>query len=163
MFAKLAFVASMLTVVITIETVMCDEPLADSKDRPLESLTKAEEILVRRIVYERGLTTATPKEGQWASIRVLVVSKDLSELYTKKPLATIDLLLDIVKGGEPKHAVAATAYAVALLKDIASGAPLARHPTDLVDYVPKDSSETVRDRFVRTVSKLRETIQPLKK
>jgi hypothetical protein len=124
------------------------------KGNGLAPLSREEAALVRKAVYTSGLATALPIQGRWAGNQILVVPNELTELHKKKRVPTLHLLLEIVKGGRPVDAVAATAYVVALEENPLAAAPYATYPFDMVDDTPATRPQTGREDCLKWVTKL---------
>jgi hypothetical protein len=117
-------------------------------------LTKEEERLLRKNVYDEGRATEFPRTGKWALTPVLSVPADVWKIHGMKRLGTLRLLLVIVKGAGPKDAVLATGYAVALEEDVEMAGTYASYRLDRVDAVVGDGGEkTGRDELVARVQR----------
>lgn len=88
-------------------------------------------------------------------MREIDIPKGLETIYQKKPDATLSLLHEIVKGGRPGDALAAIAFGVSLVKGPQYGVPYTHMSDDLVDYIPKNATDSVRDRMSNAMSELR--------
>jgi len=131
-----------------------DPPATESgkaADPPV--LDRHDEFVLRNNVY-KGLGTGIETEGRWATHRVIVLTNDVVELHKKKRVATLKLLLEIVKGGRPDDALLATGYAVALEEDPIRAVPLADYPVDSVDVDEGKTGEPGRQGLIDAVAKL---------
>lgn len=130
-----------------------DEERVPEKGHKAKMLTRKEAAIIRRNVYTRGRSTATPNTGPWAFKRILIVPEAVTQVYKMKRIATLRLLLDIVKGGAPKDSVLAAAYAIALEDNPCTASLYAYYDLELVDDAP-DKDGSGRDEFIEIVSKL---------
>src|SRR5580765_7107274 len=90
-----------------------EHPLSQEPRKKAESLSNDEEAVLRGLIYGKGLSIGH-KEVNGFPQRVIPRPNKLLELYEKKRLAVLQVLLDIVKGGRPEDALTAAGYAIAL-------------------------------------------------
>ena len=127
----------------------------EQEKRPeAEILTSGENSLLRKAVYLDGIGTSIEIAGPWASKSVVVVPKRVVELHRKKRVATLKLLLEIVRGGRPEDSLAATAFAVTLEINPVAAVPLVYYPAELLDELVRETKGTGRDRLIDSVQEL---------
>ena|SRR5262245_1977990 len=117
-------------------------------------LLESEAVLLRRTVSRNVLMTACPRSGLYPFRRVLLVPKVVVECERTKPVATLRLLLEIVRNGKAEDALCATAYAVALEDDRTWATCYAYYNAHSIDKVLEVSGRTERDDLIETVRKL---------
>lgn len=74
-------------------------------------LTAGEIRLLRGLVKQGAIGTSIDMEGRWATHRVAVLDKYIREVHREKRIATLRLLLDIIRCGTPKEALTAASCA----------------------------------------------------
>jgi hypothetical protein len=143
------------------ERTVCSpqETLVDKKTKEVPSrtiLTKEEEALIRKLVYEETAILVHPLEGKYALLELLYVPDEITEIYKKCPVGTLGLLLKIIEGGNPKDAMLAAGYALAIAEDPVTGAICTRGRRDSFDQVIKNSrkSNTTRNHWANEVGGL---------
>lgn len=112
------------------------------------ALTPSEEADIRDDVSNRGL-------GICGADRMVVVPKRISEIYTDKPIGTLQLLLDIAKKGKPDNVKNAAGYAVALANPVMASLYLYLEPKTLDEKV-EDGEMTTRQRIIVHIKELLE-------
>jgi len=124
-------------------------------------LTPEEDAECREDVYQ-GVGIGQVRVGGNPK-RAVILTKSLENAYKKKPLATLQLLLDIVKGGRPADAVSAAAFAVALADNpfgattIASPLPKSDDEVELTE-VGRPRKELIA-RVKRLISKVKKGLR----
>jgi hypothetical protein len=76
------------------------------------------------------------------------VPKTVIKFHNKKRVATLRLLLDIVRGGRPEDALKAAGFAIALEENPIVALPCADCPPNLFDESEGDNERTLRMRLV---------------
>jgi hypothetical protein len=80
---------------------------------------------------------------------MVAIPAPLKEVYKKKPIPTLKLLLDIVRGGRPEDALTAMAYAVSLEEDPAIATVFVDYPKALLDAEPQRNEPSGRERMIK--------------
>ncbi len=104
-----------------------------------------------------GLGTCIETEGRWASHRVVVLHTDVVELHRKKRIATLRLLLDVIKSGTPKEALTAAGFADVLEggeEGVLWALEWVDHSPARVDARDNDDQLTTRQIMVRDVERM---------
>jgi hypothetical protein len=151
MFMKKGALACAWTLMV-ISTVSTGESRTQKKGVDTSILTKQEIALLRAIIYDEGLCTHIRKDTPWPQ-REVSLRKDLVELHQRKRIATIKLLLEIVKGGRPIDSRAAAGMALALEEGPDYAVIIADMSLDSFDKVKSNDSPTCREKFVEQVEK----------
>jgi hypothetical protein len=132
-----------------------DKSKAPSNTSPaVKSLSAEEERTLRAAVYDRDIAVGVPRDGRWAFLEILHIPDSVCAVYREKPVPTLTLLRDIVRGGNPKDAMLAAGYALALVKGPSAGVVCVRGPRKLFDRVDKAWKITPRQHWVRWIDKL---------
>jgi hypothetical protein len=95
----------------TIDAPLVKKVLQTTTER---TLSAQEEVTIRSIVYTREIGIYSDRSRPDFVIRGVSVPKALEEAYKSKPVATLELLLVIVKGARPEDAIKARTLAIAL-------------------------------------------------
>jgi hypothetical protein len=114
-------------------------------------LTAKEESLLRNVVYTKGVSTAIPSTGPWIGKRLVVVAPEISAAHDNNRIATLLLLLDIIRGGNPHDAIAAAAIATALEDNPFVAVLIADCRVKDVDFVAEVSDQTLRKNWVASL------------
>ncbi|MBI3409132.1 MAG: hypothetical protein HY040_12365 [Planctomycetes bacterium] len=90
----------------------------EKERKPDDKLTHQESKTIRDIVFA-GLRVGTtvPKNGAIVGYRIVVVPAEIKKLHNEKRIATLSLLLDIIRGGRQGDCLSAAGYAMALEGD----------------------------------------------
>ncbi|MDY3554515.1 hypothetical protein R5W24_003639 [Gemmata sp. JC717] len=116
-------------------------------------LTAAQQVQVRRAVYDKGPTYTRPDEGPFQGKRILTLPPDLVACYQANPVETLRLLTEIVRGGAPKDAVLAAAYGEALAGDPVVAALVTSLPLEYIDRPGADAPRSARLRLTESAEK----------
>ncbi|WP_148087630.1 hypothetical protein [Gemmata obscuriglobus] len=116
-------------------------------------LTAAQQVQVRRSVYDNGPTYTRPDEGPFQGKRTLTLPPDLVACYRANPVETLRLLTEIVRGGAPKDAVLAAAYGDALAGDPVVAALVTSLPHEYIDRPGADAQRSARPRLIESAEK----------
>jgi hypothetical protein len=117
-------------------------------------LTKQEAAALRAIIYDEELCTGSRLTEIGLPERVVILRKEVIELHQKKRVATLRLLLDIVRGGRAKDALAAAVTAVALEEGPDYAVFFLHVPLDAFDNARGANERTLRDRIVANVEEM---------
>ena len=129
------------------------------KSKKLKRLTTVEDAMIREMVYTMGLGIGPVPSDPSGTQRGLVVPIPVFELHKSKRLATLNLLLDIVKGGRPDDALTAAGYAVALEEHPIAGILYMFYSADAVDKVQPKDERSGRDKLIERLTKLLRRIE----
>jgi hypothetical protein len=124
------------------------------KTSSADKLTRGEEALLRNLVYKKGLGISTPVNGPNAGHRMVPVLIPVAELHKKKRVATLRLLLEIVRGGRPEDALTAAGWAVALEEGGFAAVAFFDWPAHLFDDGDDGGKRSGRELAVKWVSEL---------
>jgi hypothetical protein len=91
------------------------------------------------------------------------IPKTVIEFHNKKRIATLRLLLDIVRGGRPEDALTAAGFAIALEENPIAALPCAYCPPNLFDESEGDNEDTLRMRLVEWLDNRISSIEKGKK
>jgi hypothetical protein len=116
-----------------------------------EPLTAAQQVQVRRAVYDNGPKFSVHNDGGGLGKRILVVPQELRECHRSNTVETLRLLADVVRGGGPKDAVLAAAYAEALAGNPVAAALAAGFPVEYVDRSGDDAPRSGRPNLLKRV------------
>jgi hypothetical protein len=108
-----------------------------------ERLAAAEEKAVRHAIYERAAATGIDENAH----RVLSVPDPVQLAYTRKPQATVRLLMKIVDGGRAQDSIHAAACVQALVESPVSGALFAGISNATWDGPLNNIPKTMREHF----------------
>lgn|GEM_PF-5512187 len=114
-----------------------------------EPLSAAQQVQVRRAVYDNGPKFSVHDAGGGLGKRVLVVPQELRDCHQANSVETLRLLVDVVRGGAPKDAVLAAAYADALSGDAVVAALAAGFPLEYVDRTGADAERSGRTNLLK--------------
>ena len=116
-------------------------------------LSPKDEAAVRRIVYRERARRVGSQLGLNFEV---VVPVALSDFYAKKPDAVLDLLEDIIAGGNPTASVSAAAYAISLLEHPGVGEVcLSQFDAETYDEIDKNWQCTPRQHWMKNVKRCR--------
>ena len=90
-------------------------------------LSVEDENKLRSAVYNNELGTAFPVKGEWAFGEVLGVPAHVFTIYEKDPVGTLEVLLKIVEGGNPKDSALALGYALSVVAKTPWAGAIAAH------------------------------------
>lgn len=123
-------------------------PIVDVRQN--SKLTLEEDSTIRNSIYDGSFTTAVAKEGKWAGHTILIMPKQVELIYSKKPIATIKLLIIILEGARPHDALLAASYAMCLTVSPVAGRLTYQHSPDKFDTVIEGRKITSRQ-FISSV------------
>jgi hypothetical protein len=83
-----------------------------------ERMPAQDEAAIRRVVYQGRARRIGSRQGLNLEV---IVPAPLADLYVKQPDAVLDVLTEIIAGGNPMDSVTAAAYAISLLEGPAVG------------------------------------------
>ncbi|MDY3559166.1 hypothetical protein R5W23_006369 [Gemmata sp. JC673] len=126
---------------------------AGSMELAAKPLTAAQQVQVRRAVYDKGPTYTRPDEGPFQGKRILTLPPDLVACYQANPVETLRLLTEVVRGGAPKDAVLAAAYGEALAGDPVVAALVTSLPLEYIDRPGPDAPRSARPRLMESAQK----------
>jgi hypothetical protein len=121
---------------------ICSDGVFGGSTVPLSSIG-------RQLDRKENALIIHPRTGKWANVSILVVPKQVMEIFAEKPAATITLLRDIVLGARPQDARVAGGYAAALVHSPVAGLALSRSYEDhRFDTTREGASETDREKLL---------------
>lgn len=135
------------------------EPYKSKVNKEKEMLTPVDECNLRNAVYYKGLSTVILSSGRQRGHRIAIVPQDIVDLHSKKRLATLALLLDIVKGGAPPDALAAAGFAIALEDSPIAALSCVDCTSTAFDELVGNENLTFRRRLVRWLSEVVEKLK----
>lgn len=129
-----------------------------SVEKRTGKLKREEELILRNHVYLDGSVVCSV--GKWeedasgqlnlflSGLKVLHVPERVVNIHKANRVATLKLLLDIVRGGNPRDVHRAVAVAVALEEGPERAEPYAYSKEKIVDDIQEGETESSRDRSI---------------
>jgi hypothetical protein len=122
-----------------------------------DTLTHEEAGFIRTVIYDEHISTRYTTGT--SAHREVVLRPEVVELHKKKRVGTIKLLLDIVKGGKPKDALAAGVTAYALEEGPVYAICLLDGTSESFDKADSDDEPTKRERIVKKLEKILASVE----
>jgi hypothetical protein len=130
-------------------------PAEKPEARTHADLTAAETALLRERVKDGlGTTIENDPQDRWFGHRVAVMYVDVEEVHSKKRVATLRLLLEVIKSGTPREALTAAGFADILEggeEGVLAALEWVDHHPARVDARERDDQRTSRQIMMRCV------------